>query len=159
MYLSKCLSLTDMTHWPIMWHHLLTDTWLTHRLTYWSLLTNRHYSLTDTTHVPIMLHHDSLTDTRFTYQLTYWSWLTNQHDSLTDMTHLPIMLHHDSRTDTRLTYQLTLIERNPTPRGGSRFTMFPDQEPEGGGPPSKNLFHVLRGGSCSSGFLIREHSQ
>jgi len=48
-----------------------------------------------------------------------------------------------------------LIERKP-PRG---FTMFPDQEPGGRGPPSKNLYQVLRGGSSSSGFLIREHSK
>jgi len=31
-----------------------------------------------------------------------------------------------------------LIERNPPPRGGFFFSMFPDQEPGGRGPPLKN---------------------
>jgi len=52
-----------------------------------------------------------------------------------------------------------LIERNPPPRGGFLFTMFPNQEPGGRGPFSKNLYQVLGGGSPSSGFLIREHSK
>ena len=34
---------------------------------------------------------------------------------------------------------LTLIERNPPPRGGFLFTMFPHQEPWVRGPPSKNF--------------------
>jgi len=37
--------------------------------------------------------------------------------------------------------------------------MFPNQEPGGRGPPSKHLVQILRGGSSSSGFLIREHSK
>jgi len=36
-----------------------------------------------------------------------------------------------------------------------QFTMFPHQEPGGRGPPSKHLVQMLRGGSSSSGFLIR----
>ena len=40
-----------------------------------------------------------------------------------------------------------LIERNPPPGEGFLFTMFPDQEPGGRGPPSKYLYQVLRGGS------------
>ena len=63
---------------------------------------------------------------------------------------------HDSRMRGLETY--ILIERTPPPRGGFLFTMFPDQEPGGRGPSSKNLYQVLRGGSSSSGFLIREHS-
>jgi len=31
-----------------------------------------------------------------------------------------------------------LIERNPPPRGGFLFAMFPDQEPGGRQPPLKN---------------------
>jgi len=45
------------------------------------------------------------------------------------------------------------------PPGGFLFTMFPDQEPGGRGPPSKHLVQILRKGSSSSGFLIREHSK
>jgi len=59
-----------------------------------------------------------------------------------------------------------LIERNPPPRGGFPpprggflVTMFSDQEPGGRGPPSKNLYQVRRGGSSSSGFLIRKHGK
>ena len=51
-----------------------------------------------------------------------------------------------------------LIERKPPPRGGFVFTMFPHQEPCARGPPSKHLVQILRGGSSSSGFLIREHN-
>ena len=53
----------------------------------------------------------------------------------------------------------TLIERNPPPRGGFVFTMFPDQEPCGRGPPSKNLVQIFRGGSSYTRLLIREHSK
>ena len=53
----------------------------------------------------------------------------------------------------------TLIERNTSPRGGFVFTMFPDQEPCVRGPPSKDLYQVLRGGSSYTRLLIREHSK
>jgi len=53
----------------------------------------------------------------------------------------------------------TLIERNPPPRGGFVFTMFPDQEPCVRGPPSKDLYQVLRGGSSYARLLIREHGK
>jgi len=56
--------------------------------------------------------------------------------------------------------------KNPPPRGGFLFTMFPDQEPGGRGPPLKShpqnssiLGVVSQGGSSSSRFLIREHSK
>jgi len=49
--------------------------------------------------------------------------------------------------------------KNLPPRGGFLFTMFPDQEAGGRGPPSKNLYQVLRGVSSLSGFLIREHTK
>jgi len=52
-----------------------------------------------------------------------------------------------------------LIERNPPPRGDFLFTMFPHQESWVRGPPSKNLYQVLRGGSSYSRFLMREHSK
>ena len=52
----------------------------------------------------------------------------------------------------------TLIEKNRPPRGCFLFTMFPDQEPRGRGPPSKHLVQILRGGSSCFGFLIRKHS-
>jgi len=55
--------------------------------------------------------------------------------------------------------QRTLIERNPTPRGGFLFTMFPHQEPWVRGTPSKNLYQVLQGGSSYSRFLMMEHSK
>jgi len=54
------------------------------------------------------------------------------------------------------THTHVLIERNPFPREGFLFTMFPDQEPSGRRLPSKHLVQILRGGSSSSGFLIRE---
>jgi len=38
-----------------------------------------------------------------------------------------------------------LIERNPLPRGGFLFTVFPDREPGERGPPSKH--QVLQGES------------
>jgi len=60
----------------------------------------------------------------------------------------------------------TVIERTPSPQGVFLFTMFPDQEPGGRGPPLKNhpengsiLEVVLHWGSSSSRFLIREHSK
>ena len=49
--------------------------------------------------------------------------------------------------------------KNPPPRGGFLFTMFPHQEPCVRGPPSKDLYQVLRGGSSHTRFLIREHSK
>ena len=53
----------------------------------------------------------------------------------------------------------TLIERNPPPRGGFLFTMFPHQEPCVRGPPSKDLYQGLRGGSSYTRFLMREHNK
>ena len=47
----------------------------------------------------------------------------------------------------------------PPPQGGFLFTMFLGQEHGVRGPPSKHLYQLLRGGSSSSGFLIREHSK
>ena len=44
-----------------------------------------------------------------------------------------------------------LIKTNPPLRGGFLFTMFPDQEPGGRGPPSKNLSQVLEGGPLPPG--------
>ena len=44
----------------------------------------------------------------------------------------------------------------PPLRGGFLFTMFPNQEPGGRGPPSKHMVQILQGGSSSSRFLIRE---
>ena len=57
---------------------------------------------------------------------------------------------------TRLT---TLIKRNPPPRGGFLFAMFPHQEPCVRGPPSKDLYQVLGGGSSYTRFFVREHSK
>jgi len=54
---------------------------------------------------------------------------------------------------------VTLIERNPPPRGGFLFTMFPHQRLCVRGPPSKNLYQVLRRGSSYTRFLMREHSK
>jgi len=51
-----------------------------------------------------------------------------------------------------------LIERNPPSRGVFLFTMFPHQEPCVRGPPLKDLYQVLRGGSSYSRFLMREHN-
>jgi len=52
-----------------------------------------------------------------------------------------------------------LIERNPPPRGGFLFTMFPHQEPCVRGPPSQHLVQILRGRSTYTRFLMREHSK
>jgi len=65
-------------------------------------------------------------------------------------THLSHSLSKDSSP-------LNLIERTIPPGGGFLFTMFPNQEPGGRGPFSKNLYQVLRGGSSFSGVLMREH--
>jgi len=46
--------------------------------------------------------------------------------------------------------------RKHPPRGGFLFGRFPNQEPGGRGPPSKNLIQILRGGSSSSGYFVRE---
>ena len=56
---------------------------------------------------------------------------------------------------------VTHVDRreNPPPRGVFLFTMFPNQDPRGRRPPSKHLVQILRGGSSSSRFLIREHSK
>ena len=43
------------------------------------------------------------------------------------------------------------------PRGGFLFTMFPHQEPCVRGPPSKDLYQVLRRGSFYTRLLMREH--
>ena len=51
-----------------------------------------------------------------------------------------------------------LIKRNPPP-GVGLFYMFHDQTPGGKGPPWKHMVQILRGGSSSYGFLIREHSK
>jgi len=56
-------------------------------------------------------------------------------------------------------YLHTLSERTPPPRGGFLFTIFPHQELCVRGPPSKDLYQVLRGGSSSTRFLMREHSK
>jgi len=53
----------------------------------------------------------------------------------------------------------TLIERNPPTWGGFLFTMFPHPEPCVRGFPSKDLYQVLRGGSSSTRFFMREHSK
>jgi len=50
---------------------------------------------------------------------------------------------------------ITSIERNPPPREGFLSTMFSNQEPGGNGPP----IQILRGGTSSSGFLMRGHSK
>jgi len=50
-------------------------------------------------------------------------------------------------------------KETPPPWGVSYLLCSLDQEPRGRGPPSKNLYQVLRGGSSSSGFLIREYSK
>jgi len=52
-----------------------------------------------------------------------------------------------------------LIDRNPPPREVFLFTVFPHKEPWDRGPPSKNLYQVLRGGSSYSRFLMRKHSK
>ena len=54
------------------------------------------------------------------------------------------------------THTYTLIERNPPSRGGFLFAMFPDHELCVRGPPSKDLYQVLRGGSSYTRFLMRE---
>jgi len=65
-------------------------------------------------------------------------------------------------------YDITLIEKKSPPRGGFLFTMFPHQEPCVRGPPSKDLYQVLRGESSYTPlrgessytpFLMREHSK
>jgi len=49
-----------------------------------------------------------------------------------------IMSHHDLLVLVANRNDYILIERNPPPRGGFLFTMFPDQDPGGRGPPVKN---------------------
>jgi len=51
------------------------------------------------------------------------------------------------------TAESSLIERKPPPRGGFLFTMFPDQEPVGRGPPLKTLINFWGGSSGGGGFF------
>ena len=55
---------------------------------------------------------------------------------------------HSIQLNTPSTHSIqhNLIERNPPPRGGFLCIMFPHQEPYVRGPPSKDLYQVLRGG-------------
>ena len=71
-------------------------------------------------------------------------------------THVETFLHTLSHCNTK---QHTVMEGNLPPRVSFLFTICPNQEPGGRGPPSMNLYQVLRGGSSSSGFLIRGHSK
>jgi len=87
---------------------------------------------------------------------------------------------NERNAGSRTNFRTTLIERNHPTRGGwvlsiifcckqtlveiplgvFLFTMFPHQEPCVIGPPSKDLYQVLRGGSSSyTRFLITEHSK
>ena len=88
-------------------------------------------------------------------------------------------LGHRQRMETlHLTFHLTIQEydtsvfqiqtsvfrvhsgrKKPPPRGGFLFTMFSHQVLCVGGPPSKNLVQILRGGSAYTRFLMREHSK
>jgi len=47
----------------------------------------------------------------------------------------------------------------PPSREGFLFTMFPHREPCVRGPPRRNIWQILRGGSYYTGFLMREHSK
>jgi len=85
---------------------------------------------------------------RNTHEIESWEY------GLTCLWELYVGLYHNM-----LWGGYDLIERNPPLGGGFLFTMFPDQEPGGRGPPSKHPVQILRGGSSSSGFLIREHSK
>jgi len=49
--------------------------------------------------------------------------------------------------------------QKPPTREGFQFTMLPHQEPCVRGPPSKDLYQVLGGGSSYTRFLMREHSK
>ena len=49
--------------------------------------------------------------------------------------------------------------KKPPPRGDFLFTMFPHQELCVIGPPSKDLYQVLLGGSSYTRFLMRENSK
>ena len=74
--------------------------------------------------------------------------------------HVPRILVQLSTNAQRIHVWLsTLVERNPPPWGGFPFTMFPHQEPCVRGPPSKDVYQVLRGGSSYTQFLMREHSK
>ena len=117
-----------------------------------ALWTVQHFNLRDMTH--------STCEARILHRV--------RHDSLTmwDMTHSPCGTWLNLWDNTLWTCETwlihvthsNLIERNPPPRGGFLFTMFPHQEPCVRGPPSKDLYHVLRGGSSYTRFLMREHS-
>jgi len=52
---------------------------------------------------------------------------------------------------------VSLFKKRTLPtRKGFLFGRFPDQEPGGREPPSKHPVHILRGGSSSSGILVKE---
>ena len=65
--------------------------------------------------------------------------------------------HHIIYTHIRI--YLIWSKETPLPRGGFLFTIFSHQEPWVRGPPSKNLYQVLRRGSSYSGFLMRDHNK
>ena len=74
-------------------------------------------------------------------------------DSLQDSLQHPLA---HTRMQTRSN---TLIAATPPSGGGLLFCRFPNQETGGRGSPSKHLVKILRGGSSSSGFLIKENDK
>ena len=58
-------------------------------------------------------------------------------------------------TESDMLITLPSLPSSPPPiLGGVPINMFPDQESRRRGPPSKNLYQVLRGRSSSSRFMI-----
>jgi len=91
----------------------------------------------------------------FDMNVTYMHILKHTHTPTYLYIHMYIYMN---TTDThihqhpRIIHIRTQIDRkNPPPRGGSLFAMFPHQEPCVRGPPSKDLYQVLRGGPLAHG--------
>jgi len=72
---------------------------------------------------------------------------------------LPKILSLPKRGTVSFLREIILIERTPPPPGGFPIYYVPYQEPCVRGPPSKHLVQILRGGSCCTRFLMREHSK
>jgi len=103
-----------------------------------------------------MRHVKSFQNSQKVGSILHWAAHGSKQRSLLSIT-LGI-LTNESQSHWRecILFYYTLIERTSPPRGGFLSTMFPHQAPGGRGPPSKHLVQILRRGSFSSGFLIRE---
>ena len=142
VYVYVCMCIINMTH-EVWCQRCQTETKLPHTASHYNTL--QHTATLFEAPETMILHQRALISCFFSLRALFeWSSFGNRE------THMGTLWSKET----------------PPPRGSFLFTMFPDQEPGGRGPPLKNhpenwsiLWVVLQGGSSSSGFLIREHSR